>query len=131
MRQPTHVPVFFRPPSWRPSHFLLLVQEKVTKENTPSPPRSPPKPATTQARYGGLLTGHPWPAANARASCACPCGLFPSRACRDREGPGNPKQSKPYVVPAKAGTQRLRSALAPGPLRDAAKGGRIRPRSRG
>src|SRR4051812_19881085 len=31
-RQPTHVPVFFRPPSWRSGHFLLLVQEKVTKE---------------------------------------------------------------------------------------------------
>ena len=38
-REPTHVPVSFRPPSWRPSHFLLLVQEKVTKENTPSVPR--------------------------------------------------------------------------------------------
>ena len=35
-RGPTHVPVRFRPPSWRTCHFLLLVQEKVTKENTPS-----------------------------------------------------------------------------------------------
>src|SRR4051812_29366739 len=31
-RQPTHVRVFFRPPSWRSGHFLLLAQEKVTKE---------------------------------------------------------------------------------------------------
>jgi hypothetical protein len=31
--------VFFRLPSWQPGHFLLLVQEKVTKENTPSAPR--------------------------------------------------------------------------------------------
>jgi len=31
-RSPTHVRVFFRPPSWRPSDFLLLVQKKVTKE---------------------------------------------------------------------------------------------------
>src|SRR3954469_9055396 len=38
-RRPTHVRVFFRPPSWRSGHFLLLVQEKVTKENTPSAPR--------------------------------------------------------------------------------------------
>src|SRR3954469_4928117 len=35
-------------------------------------------------------------------------------------------QSKPLVVPAKAGTQRLRSA--PGTLCNAAKGGRTRPR---
>src|SRR3954466_5190961 len=28
-------PCAFRPPSWRPSYFLLLVQEKVTKENSP------------------------------------------------------------------------------------------------
>ena len=34
-------PCELRPPSWRTSHFLLLVQEKVTKENTPSRPRSP------------------------------------------------------------------------------------------
>src|SRR3954464_14253012 len=126
MRQPTHVPVFFRPPSWRPSHFLLLVQEKVTKENTPSPPRSPPKPATTQACYGGLLTDHPWPAANARASCACPCGLFPSRACRGREGPGNPKQIPPSSPRTRGpSASALLSLLAT--LCDAAKGGRIRP----
>src|SRR3954469_5030993 len=48
-RQPTHVPVFFRPPSWRPGHFLLPVQEKVTKENTPSVPRP--------ARSAGCATG--------------------------------------------------------------------------
>src|SRR3954451_21300416 len=93
-RKPTHVPVLFRPPSWRPSHFLLLVQEKVTKENTPSRPRSPEKPATAQARCGGLLTVHPCTAANAPASCRRPCGLFPPRACRDREGPGSQSQKQ-------------------------------------
>src|SRR3954470_12060965 len=96
-------------------HFLLLVQEKVTKENTPSRPRSPVKPATAQARYGGLLTGHPWPAANARASCACPFGLCPSRACRDREGPGNPKQSKPSSSPRKRGPSAFALLLLSGP----------------
>src|SRR3954470_6365660 len=47
-RKPTHVPVFFRPPSWRSGHFLLLVQEKVTKENTPSVPRL----RCAKVRYG-------------------------------------------------------------------------------
>jgi hypothetical protein len=32
LRKPTHVPCEFRPPSWRPSYFLLLAQKKVTKE---------------------------------------------------------------------------------------------------
>jgi hypothetical protein len=40
-REPTRVLALFRPPSWRPGHFLLLEQEKVTKEHTldaaPSP----------------------------------------------------------------------------------------------
>src|SRR3954470_22202852 len=86
-------------------HFLLLVQEKVTKENTPSRPRSPVKPATAQARYGGLLTVHPCTAANAPASCRRPCGLFPPRACRDREGPGSQRQKQSSVIPAQAGIQ--------------------------
>ena len=60
-REPAHVPVFFRPPSWRPSHFLLLVQEKVTKENTPSRPRSRghPCPRDSASRLRGPLTAHP------------------------------------------------------------------------
>src|SRR3954453_14467358 len=37
--KPDSRPCGFRPPSWRPTYFLLLVQEKVTKENTPSAPR--------------------------------------------------------------------------------------------
>ena len=103
-------------------HFLLLAQEKVTKEKgtLAVAVAGHPCPATAQARSGGLLTGHPWPAANARASCACPCGLFPPRACRGREGT---RESK---------AKRICSALALGSLCDAAKGGRIRPaRKRG
>src|SRR5690242_14518631 len=53
-------PCVLRPPSWRPSHFLLLVQEKVTKENTPTRPRSPGvSPAPTRGRCGGSLTARP------------------------------------------------------------------------
>jgi hypothetical protein len=55
----TYVPVWSGPPSWRPRYFLLLVQEKVTKENTPSDPRP--------RRWRGCATGgrvrlarHPW-----------------------------------------------------------------------
>src|SRR3954467_9605370 len=70
-RQPTHVPVLFRPPSWRSGHFLLLVQEKVTKENTPSVPR-PARSAGCAAGGRSLPTGHPWPAAKAARSLAPP-----------------------------------------------------------
>src|SRR4051812_18881076 len=58
-RRPTHVPVFFRPPSWRSGHFSLLAQREVTKRKAPSRPRSPMEPATSQARSGGSLTAHP------------------------------------------------------------------------
>jgi hypothetical protein len=53
-------PCEFRPPSWRPSYFLLLVQEKVTKENTPSAPRR-----SRSERFAKdervWPTGHRWP----------------------------------------------------------------------
>jgi hypothetical protein len=53
-------PCAFRPPSWRPSYFLLLVQEKVTKDNTPSAPRrSRSERCATGERV--FSTGHPWP----------------------------------------------------------------------
>src|SRR4051812_29649724 len=53
-------PCAFRPPSWRPSYFLLLVQEKVTKENTPSAPR---RSRSERFAKGERVfsTGHPWP----------------------------------------------------------------------
>ena len=31
-RKPTHVPVFFLPPSWRPGHFFLLAQKEATQK---------------------------------------------------------------------------------------------------
>ena len=53
-------PCAFRPPSMAAGHFLLLVQEKVTKENTPSAPRrSLRERFATGERV--RLTGHPWP----------------------------------------------------------------------
>ena len=33
-RKPTHVPVLFRPPSWRPGHFLCLPRESNQREGT-------------------------------------------------------------------------------------------------
>ena len=33
-RKPTHVPVVFRPPSWRPGHFLCLPRESNQREGT-------------------------------------------------------------------------------------------------
>jgi hypothetical protein len=41
-----HIRVFFRPPSWRTGHFLLLAQEKVTKEK-----------GTPAVAVAGLLPG--------------------------------------------------------------------------
>src|SRR4051812_19940796 len=63
LREPTHVRAVFRPPSWRPSDFLLLVQKKVTKEKTPSRPRfaGHPCPANCASRLRGSLRGHPCP----------------------------------------------------------------------
>src|SRR3954470_15416312 len=88
-RRPTHVPVLFRPPSWRPSHFLLLVQEKVTKENTPSVPRPP--------QSGGCAAGGRGFAD--RPSMACgKSGAIP-RAARARARPVRPPFAASQRVP--------------------------------
>jgi hypothetical protein len=54
-------PCAFRPPSWRPSYFLLLAQKKVTKEKAPSRPRSRghPCPRDFASRLRGSLRAHP------------------------------------------------------------------------
>src|SRR3954470_15304954 len=112
-RKPTHVPVLFRPPSWRPSHFLLLVQEKVTKENTPSRPRSPVKPATAQARYGGSLTGHPWPDSERVCILHTPLRAFSSthlpRPRGTRKSKAKNEESQKLRHSAQAGIQLLPS----------------------
>ena len=92
-RQPTHVPVFFTRHPWRASHFLLLAQEKVTKE------KGTPEVAvglwpTARGRCGGLLTGHPWPDSEP-----------PQRPRRAQGGPRNQKpvgQGPPYKSDTKS-----------------------------
>src|SRR3954471_23733450 len=121
-----------RPPSLAAGHFLLLAQEKVTKE---------------KGTLAAAVAGGAGDCASAlrrfadRPSMACSkrtrllrvplTGFFLRALAATERDPGNQKQSNTSVVPAKAGTQRLRSALAFGTLCDAAKGGRIRPRLRG
>src|SRR3954464_14526834 len=53
-------PCVSRRPSMADGHFLLLVQEKVTKENTPSAPR---RSRSERCATGGRVwpRGHPWP----------------------------------------------------------------------
>ena len=70
-RKPTHVPVLFRPPSWRPSHFSLLAQREVTKRNGTL--GSAPSLRDGSLRAAGVLpTVHPWTAAKAARSLAPP-----------------------------------------------------------
>src|SRR3954471_16466666 len=70
-------PCEFRPPSWRPSYFSLLVQREVTKRKTPSRSRFAGLPArqTSRAGCGVRLEDIPVLCANARASMRAPaCG---------------------------------------------------------
>ena len=85
-------PCELRPPSWRTSHFLLLVQEKVTKENTPSRPRSRGHPcprdfARTLRRFadGTSLCRQRTRAHRARA----PAGFFLRVLAAAEREPGN------------------------------------------
>jgi hypothetical protein len=65
----------------------LLVQEKVTKENTPSRPRSPGScPATSRGRCGGSLTAHPCADSERARIVRAPLRAFSSRPRRGREG---------------------------------------------
>ena len=59
-REPAHVPVWFRPPSWRPSHFLCLPKES-NQRNAPSRSRSRghPCPRDCASRLRGLRTVRP------------------------------------------------------------------------
>jgi hypothetical protein len=54
-------PCAFRPPSWRPSYFSLLVQREVTKRKTPSRSRSRghPCPRDSASRLRGSPTARP------------------------------------------------------------------------
>ena len=83
-------PCELRRPSWPPSHFLLLVQEKVTKENTPSRPRfaGHPCPANFASALRGSLTVRPCTDSELARILRATLRAFPTPACRGREGPG-------------------------------------------
>ena len=96
-RQPTHVPVFFTRHPWRASHFLLLAQEKVTKE------KGTPKGAvglwpTARGRYGGSLTGHPWPDSQLAGILPATLRAFSSASSpRPRGTPGIQSQGRAFI----------------------------------
>jgi hypothetical protein len=62
--------VLFRPPSWRPGHFLCLARESNQREANPG--GTPALCAGALRAAGVLPTGHPWPAAKAARSIAPP-----------------------------------------------------------
>ena len=112
-------------------HFLLLVQEKVTKENTPSDPRRSP---SERFATGGRVspTGHPWPVVEigaipraARVRCT---RLFrPPFAAAQRE-PESKSGSTAYMRHRIYTTVRFcgrdcRALLFPGPSRPRRAGG--------
>src|SRR3954470_17474809 len=61
--KPDSRPCEFRPPSWRPSYFLLLAQKKVTKEKGTLAVAvcRASCPANFASRLRGSLRGHPCP----------------------------------------------------------------------
>src|SRR3954470_16346735 len=90
-------------------HFLLLVQEKVTKENTPSAPR---RSRSERCATGGRVwpRGHPWPlgqiGAIPRAARVRGTRLFRPPFAAALEGG---EQGQRRWVPAFAGTTKLGS----------------------
>jgi len=87
-RQPTRIPACFARHPWRASHFLLLAQEKVTKEKAPRVERPPLR--------GGFATGGRVSADRPSMACsgigaiprADPCGAFSAALRRPTRGPG-------------------------------------------
>jgi len=70
-------PCVFRPASLRAGFFLLLVQEKETKEkDSPASPPSAHPARKVRERRPRFADSAPALTANARTSCARPCGLF-------------------------------------------------------
>ena len=128
LRGPTHVPVCFRPPSWRPSYFSLLAQREVTKRKAPSRPRSFGHRAQTtpRGRSGGSLTGHPWPDSERARIVRAPLRAFSCATSPGREGPVGAKARPSWPQKPRQSTA-LCFALDSGSLCGAAKGGRNRP----
>ena len=95
-------PCAFRRPSMVAGYFLLLAQKKVTKEKGTLAAAVCRHPCRQTPRAGsGVRSRHIHvPRSDARASCACPFGLFPTPARRGREGPGKSRarQSLPQKL---------------------------------
>ena len=117
-------------PSWPARDFLLLVQEKVTKENTPSVPR-PASPGSLRAdgfdrqAIPGLMIE----SARSLAPPACGARGFSARPSPWHRGFESQAKAKSWV-PAFAGTTRLVALLSlslPGSLSAAARARRKKP----
>ena len=92
--RPTSLCFFTRHP-WRASHFLLLAQEKVTKEKgTPEGAVGRRSRPTARVRSGGSLTGHPWPDSERARVLRAPLRAFSSAHSPRPRGPEDQEQSQ-------------------------------------
>jgi len=129
-----HIPVFFRPPSWRTGHFSLLAQREVTKrKGTPAVAVAGLLPGDFVRTLRGSLTAHPCAGSERAGIVPAPLRAFPSRPHRGRGGPRRAKKRTPVrrsgriaalatknlpsfrtphaVIPAKAGIQLFASSF--------------------
>ena len=117
--------MFFRPPSWRPGHFLLLAQEKVTQEKgTPAVAVAGLLPGDFVRTLRGSLTARPCAGSERAGIVPAPLRAF-LRALTATEGDPEEQRSgrpvrrsgrlaalaKPSVIPAKAGIQLFASSF--------------------
>ena len=122
--KPDSRPCAVCPPSMAASHFLLLAQEKVTKE------KGTLAVAVTRAscprdyasRLRGSLTVRPCTGSERARFLRAPLRAFPAPARRGREGPGSKrgarqslpqKQAMPTCGPAPIDKAKFRSTLDP------------------
>ena len=101
------VPVGFRPPSWRPGHFLCLHKES-NQRNAPSVTRRPRSGRFAAVGWGlaaGLLPCRQMRAIHGAPRVRC-TRLFPADLRRFTEGPESEEQEQRRWVPAFAGTTR-------------------------
>jgi hypothetical protein len=117
-RQPTHVPVFFSRHPWRASHFLLLAQEKVTKEKG-TPEGAVGRWPTARVRCGGSLTAHPCADSERARFLRAPLRAFSSAHSPRPRGPEDQERSEAERAPL--------CLLTSNPC-DAAEGGRKGPK---
>jgi len=104
-----HIRVFFRPPSWRPGHFLLLAQEKVTQEKgTPAVAVAGLLPGDFVRTLRGSLTARPCAGSERAGIVPAPLRAFPPRPHRGRGGPRRSKEADSLSAEADASLRSLR-----------------------